>query len=129
VAAGTVDARVHTALRALEDQSSALDEKLRLAESALAVAPECARLHLEHGKCLSALGRESEALAAYRRGLAANPDSDTRSWLLVRLGHSLAPAERRSLLAEAVALQADGGNLVAAAMASLLLRTTSSDGQ
>jgi len=79
------------AIRAIQDGDSPPDEKVRLAESALALAPTSARLHLEYGKNLTALGRQPRAEAAFRRGLAGEPDPDTRSWLLARLANSLDP--------------------------------------
>ena len=63
-----------------------------------------------------------EAEAAYRRGLAIAEEPDVQTRLLVALAGSTADStERVRLLHEAMDL---GGNLVAAAMASVLLRAS-----
>lgn len=82
--------------------------------------PELPLLHLHHARALAELGRRVEALAALRRGLAADPEPDARTRLLVELaGVTDDLVEREASLREAEAL---AGNLVAAAMARVMLR-------
>lgn len=65
-------------------------------------------------------GRESDARAALRAGLQADPDPDVRTRLLVELGTLTDDAdERNGLYREAVTLN---GNLLAAASAAVALR-------
>jgi hypothetical protein len=95
-----------------------------MAEAALRVAPRLAPLHLFYGRSLEALGARPAAEAAYRDGLACATEPDVRSRLLVALGVASGYApERATALAEATATV--GGNLVAAAMATVALRTGS----
>ena len=79
-------------------------------------------LQLLLGGALGKLGRDDEAEAAYRRGLAIaeEPDVQTRS-LVALAGRTGDSTEKVRLLHEAMDL---GGNLVAAAMASVLLRAS-----
>jgi hypothetical protein len=66
-------------------------------------------------------GDAAAAAAAYRNGLACASEPDVRSRLLVALAVSSPSAPQRvALLREAVAMP--GGNLIAAAMATIALR-------
>ncbi|MDC0668369.1 tetratricopeptide repeat protein [Nannocystis radixulma] len=120
LAAGDVEHDVFLAVHALQDGPMAPDEKLDLAEKTLTRAPRLALLHLLRGTQLARLGREAEAVAAFRDGLAGDGEPDVRSRLLVELAtHCDGPQERAALLRDA---QAPAGNLVAAATAQLLAR-------
>lgn len=122
IAAGAVDHAVFVAIHALQDGPLAPADKLALADATLARAPRVGLLHLLRARQLARLGRAAEAVQALRDGLAADPEPDTRARLLVELGATAGdPEERAALL---TAARAPGGNLVAAAMAGLLLATT-----
>jgi tetratricopeptide (TPR) repeat protein len=121
LARGALDHDLFRILYYLEDTPAPPDEKARTAGAALRGAPRLAPLHLFHGRSLEALGAVEPALAAYRQGLACASEPDVRSRLLVALGVASPSArERTALLAEAAALP--GGNLVAAATATVALR-------
>jgi tetratricopeptide (TPR) repeat protein len=120
LALGNLGQETFLALHVLEDAELPPKEKAKLAAQALSRTPRLAPLHLLQGKSLSRLGRSDEAQAAYRQGLACEPEPDTKTRLLVELGVLVAdPAERVRLLREGQAL---GGNLLAAATATLALR-------
>jgi tetratricopeptide (TPR) repeat protein len=126
LALGDLGQETFLALHVLEDGELPPQEKANLAAQALSRAPRLALLHLLHGKSLTQFGRSDEAQAAYRRGLACEPEPDTKTRLLVELGVLVTgPAERVRLLQEAQAL---GGNLVAAATATLALRASAPAG-
>ncbi len=126
LALGDIGHETFLALHLLEDGGLPPAEQADLAAQALGRTPDLAPLHLLHGQGLSRLGRTDEAQAAYRRGLASGPEPDTKARLLVELGILVAdPAERTQLLREA---QAAGGNLVAAASATLALQAFTSAG-
>ena len=120
LASGALDHTTFEALRELEDGSGSPEEKLALAETTLAKAPHVAGLHLEKGRQLARLGRDDDARAAYRDGLARDPDPDIRTRLLVQLALVVEDASERTKLFEE-AVRSDG-NLVAAATARLALR-------
>jgi tetratricopeptide (TPR) repeat protein len=121
LALGRLEHEAFLALGAVEDSPEPVDRKLEVIRAALTKAPSMPLLHLHAGRCLAALGRRPEAEAAYRRGLDCAEEPDTRTRLLVDLGCLLPPGEERDrLLREAVAL---GGNLVAAATATLVLKS------
>lgn len=118
LAAGDVDHAVFQAVRQLLDGRMATDQTVVLAEATLARC-ELGEVRLALGDALVKLGRNAEAEAAYRRGLAGTDEPDARTRLLVSLGNAVADrAERRQLLHGAVELS---GNLVSAAMARILL--------
>jgi tetratricopeptide (TPR) repeat protein len=120
LAAGAVDHDTFLALHTLQDGDLPPAQKLALAEQALRRAPRLPLLHLHHAKALAQLGRGPQALAALRTGLAADPEPDARTRLLVELAATTPdPAERDSSLRDAEAL---AGNLVAAATARVLRR-------
>ncbi|HEY5934711.1 MAG TPA: hypothetical protein VIU61_08750 [Kofleriaceae bacterium] len=106
------------ALYALQDGPLPPVQKLELADDALAATPHVAPLHFHRGRALGAVGRVPDALEAFRAGLAADPEPDIRTRLLVALAVGLPPGEERSgLLEEAIRLS---GNLIAAASAKLI---------
>ena len=106
------------ALYTLQDGPHQPAQKLELADDALAATPHVAPLHFHRGRALGALGRVPEALEAFRAGLAADPEPDIRTRLLVALAVGLSPGdERAALLEEAIR---SSGNLIAAASAKLI---------
>jgi tetratricopeptide (TPR) repeat protein len=118
---GKVDHATFLAVHVLEDGPQSPAEKVRIAEQAVARAPDLAVLHLARGKNLARLGRSADAQAAYREGLARSPEPDVKTRLLVELGSVLDnPGKQTAMLEEARALN---GNLVAAAMATLALQS------
>lgn len=120
LAAGTVDHDTFLALHTLQDGGLAPAARLALAEKTLQRAPQVSLLHLHHARALAELGRKPEAVAALREGLAADPEPDARTRLLVELANlTQEPSERDALLQQAETL---AGNLVAAATARLLRR-------
>ncbi len=107
-------------LRQLQDGSVPADQVVKRVAEALE-HKRFALLYLIGGNALRALDRKQDAEQWYRDGLAIAEEGDVRTRLLTALG-TTAPEldERMELLTEAVAL---AGNLVAAALASLMLRT------
>ena len=120
MAAGAVDHALFERLRALVDGSPSPEQALVEARKGLA-KKELSLLHLITGDALSRLDRDADAEGAYRRGLAVAEEPDVRTRLLLALGGrpGLDPGEREQLLREAVEL---GGNLMAAATATIMLR-------
>ena len=83
--------------------------------------PGVAAFHLILGQTLGALGREEEAREAIAEGLRQARELDIRSRLLVESSRREPRArESQRMLHEALA---PGGNLVAAAMAKVMLFT------
>lgn len=120
LAAGAVDHDTFLALHTLQDGDLAPAERLALAEQAARRAPQVPLLHLHRARALAQLGRAPEAVAALRDGLAADPEPDARTRLLVEFANlTQEPSERDALLREAESL---AGNLVAAATARVLRR-------
>lgn len=120
LALGRLDEQDFAALHLLEDGPAPPAEKVAMAERLLARRPDLPPAHLYLGKNLARAGREADARAALRAGLAVDPDPDVRTRLLAELGTLTEDAaEREGLYREAVALS---GNLVAAASAALALR-------
>jgi tetratricopeptide (TPR) repeat protein len=120
LADGALSHQAFIAWHVLEDGPLPPAEKVRLAEKTLAEAADFAAVHLALAKNLRLTARPREAEAAARRGLAVAAEPDVRTRLLVELAAHLADGdEKRRLLQEAVDLN---GNLVAAAMAALVLR-------
>lgn len=93
--------------------------KLDLSQKAIEQFADLAVFRLEHAQCLSALGKTVEMQSELRRGLECQADTDIRTRLLLELGQVTKGEERASVLQEAVELN---GNLVAAAVAKLMLR-------
>jgi tetratricopeptide (TPR) repeat protein len=122
LAGGTLDHELFQVVSQLEDAPMPPQEKVRMAEAALRGAPRLAPLHLFHGQSLQAMGSTGAAADAYRHGLGCAPEPDLRTRLLVALGMvSPSAPERSAALTEASTTA--GGNLVAAAMATVALRT------
>ncbi|MFD0579087.1 tetratricopeptide repeat protein [Dactylosporangium darangshiense] len=123
LASGAMTAELYRMVYLLEDAPAPPQEKVRLADAALRTAPGLAPLHLFRGHALRALGAPAEAASAYRNGLTYAAEPDFRSRLLSALGMTTESApERTAALGEAAALP--GGNLIAAAMATVALRTS-----
>jgi tetratricopeptide (TPR) repeat protein len=121
LAAGTIDHAMFSRLRALLDGDLPAARIVLLGQAALK-HQELGVIHLLLGGALVKLGRDEEAEAAYRRGLAIAEEPDVQTRLLVALaGFTGDSTERVRLLNEAMDL---GGNLVAAAMASVMLRAS-----
>jgi tetratricopeptide (TPR) repeat protein len=117
--AGRFNRPVFLLYHALEDGAASPAEKVQLADRAIAQIPDVAFIHRARGHNLFVLQQRTEAEAAFRKGLSCTEEPDIRTRLLVDLAAVLDPGEeRRQLLDEAVQLN---GNLVAAAMATLLL--------
>jgi tetratricopeptide (TPR) repeat protein len=119
LAAGRVSPDTYRAVRAIEDGGAAPEEKARLVAAALAVAPDLPVLYLLRAEALARTEAGAAAAVVAREGLARNPDPDVHTRLLATLAQVAAPAERRALLEQAIALD---GNRIAAAMARLMLR-------
>jgi hypothetical protein len=120
LASGAVSQDTFCIVRFLTDNSPEPDEAARLALEALRTA-QIAPLYLVAGQAFGKLERKPEAEAHYRRGLASADEPDVHTRLLLALSSVVAdPAEQTSLLQEAARLR---GNLVAAAMAELALRS------
>lgn len=121
LAAGRVSHDTFLRLRELEDGESPPDQKVALAMDTIKIAPQVAAVHLALGNALLNLQRVDEARAAFRQGLAQNPEPDVASRLRLRLALTGAPdAEGLKMLEAANDPQ---GNLVAAAMAAVARRT------
>lgn len=116
---GRLDHETFRALEELEGTSNP-DSRLKLASDALSRAPDLAVLHLHKGRALLELKQTDDAKASYERGLAGADDEDVKTRLLVELaGCTRDPLRRTQLLEEAISAS---GNLVAAAMAKVMLR-------
>jgi len=118
LAAGKLEHGVLLVHLELTDGSASPERKLELASQVLGRVPDLGPFHLHRGKALIELGREAEAIQAFRDGLSHGCDPGTRTRLLAELGNRLSHPERRQHLEAAVALQ---GDLVSAAMARLML--------
>lgn len=120
LAEGAIEHALFERLRRLVDGSPSPEHALAEARKGLE-RKELALLHLITGDALSRLNRDAEAESAYRRGLAIAEEPDVKTRLLAALGGRLVadPGERERLLREAVEL---GGNLAAAATATIMLR-------
>jgi tetratricopeptide (TPR) repeat protein len=122
LAAGRVSPEAFRAVRQIEDGGAPPDEKARLTAAAIAVTPNLPILYWLRAEALIEVGAAAAAEVVARDGLARNPDADVRTRLLVTLAQVAGPAERRSLLEEAVTLD---GNRTSAAMARLMLKVDS----
>lgn len=119
IALGRVEGPMFLLLHAVEDGGLPPLRALEVVDQGLQQAPDLGTLHHQRGKALAALGREREAVAAFRRAMACAEEPDLRSRVLVDLAARLeAGDERRGLLEEAIGLE---GNLVAAATARIML--------
>ncbi len=123
LAAGSMDHATFEIVIQLVDGALPPERAVAAARSALA-RKELGVLRLAEGDALVRLERAGEAEQAYRRGLSIAEEPDVRTRLLVALGGQIAdPLEKARLLQEAIDLQ---GNLVAAAMARVVLRAGAS---
>ncbi len=121
IAAGRIPYLAFTVLRTLELPSLGTEDRLRLTRQAIGEAPGVPELQLQLARQLKALDREDEARAALEVGLAQAEEPDIRSRLLIESAADAAPsADRDKMLREAME---PGGNLVAAAMARVLLHS------
>lgn len=120
LADGGLPHEVFLVLRELEHSKLQAEYKADLAAQVLGSHPDVALLHLSRGMNLGKIGRVDDAVDAFRAGLQCDPEPDVRTRLLVECALCMESSdERRRLLVEAERL---GGNLVAAAMATLALR-------
>lgn len=120
IAAGKLPHAAFLLLRELEREEPSAEKGVALAERALREAPGVAEFHWHLGRRLVALGRESEAAGVFAKGLGRAEEPDVRSRLLVELAALLPDSpEREERLREAMK---PGGNLIAAAMAEVMLR-------
>jgi len=116
---GRIDQETFRAVEKIDGESNP-EACLQQADAALARAADLAILHLQKGRALAQLKRSDEARAAFDRGLSVAEDVDVRTRLLVELANCTRdPMQRTQLLEDAIALS---GNLVAAAMAKVMLR-------
>lgn len=109
------------ALRTLgDDNEMGAEEKVCLAEEALASSPNLGILYLHYGSNLQASDRRGEALAAYCRGPSCAEDAQTQARLLVNRALTDSNIyQQRACLELAASSNAD---LVSAATAYLFLR-------
>ncbi|MBI4859773.1 MAG: tetratricopeptide repeat protein [Candidatus Riflebacteria bacterium] len=110
-------------LRELEDAEQPPDLKSDLARKALQNWPQLAPVHLVLGNALLAMDRVDEAKAAFRKGLECAREPDVASRLRLCLALSGGAGDEGAKMLEAA--REPGGNLVAAAMATIALRTGS----
>jgi tetratricopeptide (TPR) repeat protein len=119
VADGTLAPGAFAALTAMEGDTPR-GEKVALAQAALEAIGTFPQLDLHLGIELSALGRDHEAVAAWRHALEGDPGPDIRTRLLSRLAAAdPEPETSRALFRELLAIE--DGNLVARAAAMLAL--------
>ncbi len=122
IAAGRIEPPVFFILRTEEmpENAATWEQKLSLADQAIARAGELAPLLLYRGRCLARIGRVSESEPVLRRGLEIAQEPDVRTRLLVDLQMTMPDGEeKRRLLKEAIALN---GNLAAGAVARVTLK-------
>jgi tetratricopeptide (TPR) repeat protein len=104
----------------LEEAPLPAEMKIRLADQALERAPRLPHLHHLQGKNLRERNLGFAAERAYRRALELNPPPDLETRLCVDLAAVVDdPSEKRRLLAQAIALDAD---LMAVATAKIVLQ-------
>ena len=109
------------AVAALEDAHLGALARLELAGRVLVDHPRLAQLHLASGKALLELNRRDEAGGAFEAGLAGEGDPDVRTRLAFELGSLIGDPD---LVQQATD---PAGNLVAAAMARIVLRAHSQE--
>jgi tetratricopeptide (TPR) repeat protein len=118
LAAGLIEPSMFRLVRQIVDGNPEPKQAVDLARAGLEKA-KMGLLFLTLGDALSKLHRSHEAEEAYRQGLRIAEEPDVRTRLLTGLGAIVNDSnEKLRLLHEAVELR---GNLVAAAMASVLL--------
>jgi tetratricopeptide (TPR) repeat protein len=119
--AGTLSHDAWQAVAALEDAHLGALARLELAGKVLADHPRLAQLHLASGKALLELNRRDEAAGAFESGLHGDGDPDVRARLAFELGSLIGDPD---LIQQATD---PAGNLVAAAMARIVLRAQSQE--
>ena len=121
IAAGEISHQAFMLLRMLESPDVSAEERVQLARRGSSDAAGVPEFQLHLGRLLASLGREDEAREALAAGLRQAEEPDIRSRLLVESAAWVPPsAERDRRLHEAME---PGGNLVAAAMARVMLFT------
>jgi tetratricopeptide (TPR) repeat protein len=121
IAAGRIPYAAVAPLRTLEAWELGPAENVRLARRAVSDVPGLPAFHLYLGIYLAQLGQEGEARRVLAEGLRLAVEPDLRSRLLVQVAFlDTASSVRDRRLQEAMA---PGGNLAAAAMAAVMLRT------
>jgi tetratricopeptide (TPR) repeat protein len=122
IATGRIPYEAFLLLRTLESSNLSPQEKMQLLRRAIRVAPGVPEFKLHLGRAQASGGPNAEALQYLTEGLEQAEEPDIRSRLLVECAlHLPATSPRRQeLLYKALA---PGGNLVAAAMAQVMLRT------
>ena len=124
LATSAIDHAMFERIRGLVDGAWAPELALAEAQRALALK-EMGVLHLVAGNALQRLGRAAEAETEYRNGLAIAEEPDVKTRLLTALGGHIAErGEKERLLLQALELR---GNLVAAAMATVMLKAVAKD--
>jgi len=122
IAAGRVSHAAFVLQHALENPRLDAAERERNARLGVQGAPSVASFYLTLGGALAQLGREAEAREVLAEGLRQAREPDIRSRLLVEAArHDAGSAQSQRMLREALA---PGGNLVAAAMAQVMLHST-----
>jgi tetratricopeptide (TPR) repeat protein len=121
LASGDMDEAMFGLLVELEDGPGTPEEKYGMCSSALEDFPSLAPLWFHQGSSLVGMGRASDAVESFRKGLECVEEPDLKTRLLLGLGHTMNPGPMPvQYLHEAVKLD---GNRVAAAMARVLLRS------
>ncbi|MEW6283460.1 MAG: tetratricopeptide repeat protein, partial [Candidatus Eremiobacterota bacterium] len=109
------------ALVELEDRPDEPPLRLRRVQNLLEGRPDLAVLHFQQGKTLAALGQGDRASESFERAMGLESDPDLRTRCLVQWSQVAEASLRQDLLRQAADLN---GNLVAGAMATVLLRAT-----
>ncbi len=117
LAKGRIDAELMKTIMVLVDRPMMPEEKLQMAETALAKV-ELPVILLAKGQAMADLGQPADAAIALRKGLALDGDADVRTRILLTLG-MVDEGNRKTHFAAAVKM---GGNLIAAAQAAMMLR-------
>ena len=120
LAEGKIDHEMFRTVGALVDQPMMPEEKVAMADAALAKA-QLPVLHLVRGEQLFALGDRAGAEAALRLGLELEGDSDVRTRILLSLSQAVETGGEPWLM-KAAALN---GSLIAAAQARVMLKQAS----
>ncbi|HKX90542.1 MAG TPA: sulfotransferase, partial [Sphingopyxis sp.] len=93
------------------------DDAIRLYESVLAAVPEQPKVWMSYGHMLKTVGRQGDGIAAYRRGLAADPGLGEIWWSLANLKTIRFDADDRKAM-EAALVVAEPKNMPAALAAA-----------
>src|SRR5262245_37470118 len=95
LALGVLEPMAFLALRQLEDGALSPRQKLQQADEALRTGPDLPHLHYHRGRALAELDRSADAEAAFRAGLARDPEPDIATRLLVGLAGVVADEDER----------------------------------